>query len=66
MRITPLISRIHDHARQRDKHPRSRAHGIRSHALKKELSAAGLSTGIGDEGGFAPNLSSTRDALDFV
>ena len=36
------------------------------HTLKKELSAAGLSTGIGDEGGFAPNLNSTRDALDFV
>ena len=33
---------------------------------KGDLSAAGLSTGIGDEGGFAPNLSSTRDALDFV
>jgi len=36
------------------------------HTLKKELSAAGLSTGIGDEGGFAPDLSSTRDALDFI
>jgi len=36
------------------------------HTLKKELSAAGLSTGIGDEGGFAPNLNSTRDALDFI
>jgi enolase len=36
------------------------------HTLKKELTAAGLSTGIGDEGGFAPNLSSTRDALDFI
>ncbi len=36
------------------------------HTLKKELSTAGLSTGIGDEGGFAPNLSSTRDALDFI
>ncbi|WP_368183625.1 phosphopyruvate hydratase [Aestuariibius sp. HNIBRBA575] len=36
------------------------------HTLKGELSAAGLSTGIGDEGGFAPNLNSTRDALDFV
>ncbi len=36
------------------------------HTLKKELSAAGLSTGIGDEGGFAPNLSSTRSALDFI
>ena len=36
------------------------------HTLKKELSAAGLATGIGDEGGFAPNLSSARDALDFI
>ncbi|MEL6533403.1 MAG: phosphopyruvate hydratase [Pseudomonadota bacterium] len=36
------------------------------HTLKKELSSAGLSTGIGDEGGFAPDLSSTRDALDFI
>ncbi|ATG47201.1 phosphopyruvate hydratase [Celeribacter ethanolicus] len=36
------------------------------HTLKKELSAAGYNTGIGDEGGFAPNISSTREALDFV
>jgi enolase len=36
------------------------------HTLKGELSAAGLATGVGDEGGFAPNLSSTRDALDFI
>ena len=36
------------------------------HTLKGELTAAGLSTGIGDEGGFAPNISSTRDALDFI
>jgi enolase len=36
------------------------------HTLKKELSAAGHNTGIGDEGGFAPNLSSTREALDFI
>ncbi|MCV6595336.1 MAG: phosphopyruvate hydratase [Silicimonas sp.] len=36
------------------------------HTLKKELTAAGHNTGIGDEGGFAPNLSSTRVALDFV
>lgn len=36
------------------------------HTLKNQLSAAGLSTGIGDEGGFAPNLSSTTDALDFI
>lgn len=36
------------------------------HTLKKELTSAGLSTGIGDEGGFAPNISSTRDALDFI
>lgn len=36
------------------------------HTLKDELSAAGLSTGIGDEGGFAPNIASTREALDFI
>ena len=36
------------------------------HTLKGQLKSAGLSTGIGDEGGFAPNLSSTREALDFV
>ncbi len=36
------------------------------HTLKKELSGAGLSTGIGDEGGFAPDIASTRDALDFI
>jgi enolase len=36
------------------------------HVLKTELKAAGLATGIGDEGGFAPDLSSTRDALDFI
>ncbi len=36
------------------------------HTLKGELSAAGLSTGIGDEGGFAPNIASTREALDFI
>jgi enolase len=36
------------------------------HTLKKELSNAGYNTGIGDEGGFAPGLSSTREALDFI
>jgi|TARA_B100000446_G_scaffold152002_1_gene146994 enolase len=36
------------------------------HTLKKELSSAGYNTGIGDEGGFAPALESTRVALDFV
>ncbi|NDV51794.1 MULTISPECIES: phosphopyruvate hydratase [Roseobacteraceae] len=36
------------------------------HTLKKELSAAGMSTGLGDEGGFAPELASTKDALDFI
>ena len=36
------------------------------HTLKKELSTAGLSTGLGDEGGFAPALGSTREALDFI
>ena len=36
------------------------------HTLKAELTSAGLSTSVGDEGGFAPNISSTRDALDFI
>ncbi|MQQ10843.1 phosphopyruvate hydratase [Epibacterium sp. SM1979] len=36
------------------------------HVLKKELSSAGYNTGIGDEGGFAPALASTRVALDFI
>ncbi len=36
------------------------------HTLKGELSAAGHNTGVGDEGGFAPNLNSTTDALDFI
>ena len=36
------------------------------HTLKKELSSKGLSTGIGDEGGFAPDISSAREALDFI
>ncbi|MDT2070723.1 MAG: phosphopyruvate hydratase [Planktomarina sp.] len=36
------------------------------HTLKGDLIAAGLSTGIGDEGGFAPNISSSRAALDFI
>ncbi|WP_288900570.1 phosphopyruvate hydratase [uncultured Sneathiella sp.] len=34
--------------------------------LKKELSKAGHNTNVGDEGGFAPNIASTRDALDFI
>ncbi len=36
------------------------------HTLKKGLHEKGLATAVGDEGGFAPNLASTRDALDFV
>ena len=36
------------------------------HALKSTLSDAGHSTNVGDEGGFAPALNSTREALDFI
>lgn len=36
------------------------------HTLKKRLSDAGHGTNVGDEGGFAPNLKSTTEALDFV
>jgi enolase len=36
------------------------------HTLQRALKSAGYSTSVGDEGGFAPNLASTREALDFV
>jgi enolase len=36
------------------------------HALKSVLKTRGLATGLGDEGGFAPNLPSNRDALDLI
>jgi enolase len=36
------------------------------HALKAKLHGAGLSTAVGDEGGFAPNIASARAALDFI
>ena len=36
------------------------------HALKSALHQAGLSTAVGDEGGFAPNIASPREALDFI
>ncbi len=36
------------------------------HTLKSELAAAGHSTAVGDEGGFAPNLAGTTAALDFI
>ncbi len=36
------------------------------HTLKKKLSDAGHNTGFGDEGGFAPNLKGTVEALDFI
>jgi enolase len=36
------------------------------HALKQALKAAGHNTNVGDEGGFAPNLASAREALDFI
>jgi enolase len=36
------------------------------HALKKVLKGRGLGTGVGDEGGYAPDLPSNRDALDLI
>jgi enolase len=36
------------------------------HTLKKRLKDAGHNTNVGDEGGFAPNLKSAEDALDFI
>jgi enolase len=50
---------------------KSMAHGIEMgamvfHALKKQLSEAGHNTNVGDEGGFAPALKSTDEALKFI
>ncbi len=47
------------------------AEGLRAgvetfHALRSLLKARGLSTGVGDEGGFAPSLSSNREAVELV
>ena len=36
------------------------------HALKSALHRGGASTSVGDEGGFAPNIDSAREALDFI
>ncbi|PPG14360.1 phosphopyruvate hydratase [Rathayibacter sp. AY1E8] len=36
------------------------------HALKAQLKKAGFATGLGDEGGFAPDLPTNREALDFI
>jgi enolase len=36
------------------------------HTLKKELSESGFSTNVGDEGGFAPSVKSSQEALDFI
>lgn len=36
------------------------------HTLKANLNSKGLGTGVGDEGGFAPSISSTRQALDLI
>src|SRR6185312_10104465 len=36
------------------------------HALKAVLKGRGLSTGLGDEGGFAPDLPSNREAIDLI
>ncbi len=36
------------------------------HALKSKLKEAGLNTNVGDEGGFAPNVASSREALTFI
>lgn len=36
------------------------------HSLKKELCSVGLITNVGDEGGFAPNLKTSKDALEYI
>ena len=36
------------------------------HSLKSVVKSKGLSTGLGDEGGFAPSVGSTKEALDLI
>ena len=36
------------------------------HTLKKKLQAAGFATNVGDEGGFAPNIGSSEEALEYI
>ncbi|MBR1734083.1 MAG: phosphopyruvate hydratase [Alphaproteobacteria bacterium] len=50
---------------------KSFAHALRMgaevyHSLKKELHSAGLVTNVGDEGGFAPNLKTSKEALEHL
>lgn len=47
-------------------HERIRVGAEIFHALKKLLSQKGLSTSVGDEGGFAPNLASNEEALEYI
>ena len=52
---------------QRDTiHERVRVGAEVFHSLKKVLNDKGLATGVGDEGGFAPNLKNTKEALDLI
>ena len=61
MPTTDRLPGIHDHAGRRGEHPRGRAHGRRGvpHAEEGARRQAGWRPAVGDEGGFAPNLSST-------
>ncbi|MDE6284336.1 MAG: phosphopyruvate hydratase [Bacilli bacterium] len=55
--IVPVVNTIKE---------RVRAAAEVFHALKKLLVAKGYDVGVGDEGGYAPNLKSNREALDFI
>jgi enolase len=59
---------VHDRPdRRRDPSPRPSRWGAEVyHELKSVLKEKGLATGLGDEGGFAPNLESNRAALDLI
>lgn len=55
--IVPVVKTIHE---------RVRCAAEVFHALKKLLMAKGYDVGVGDEGGYAPNLGSNKEALDFI
>jgi len=61
------VPRIHDRPRGRGSFAEALRMGAETfHMLKKLLKDKGLSTGVGDEGGFAPVLPGNEAALDFV
>ncbi len=67
-RLERRCAGVHGHAGRRSRASRRLCEPARKSftALRSSLRKRGLSTGVGDEGGFAPSLKSNRDALELV